>query len=114
VTRKFLPRKKSSSLVPKQPSLRLHRVNDHEQIRREQIAFLRRIFFDLRRRTRLHAILDGQRMKMENLLQHFLPFRLRGIFQIHPEKKVRVREQRRHQKNFDVLRMEFALRRECE
>src|ERR1017187_6166892 len=86
-----------------------HRVNHQEQIRREQVALLRRVFLYLRRRTDGDAILDGQRMEMEYPGENRLHLLRRGIFKIHPEEEVRVRQQRGHEEQVNALIVQPAL-----
>ena len=62
----------------------VHAVNDHEQIWREPILLLGRIFLHLRRRTDRDAILDGQRMEVEHALQDCLHFLRRRSFEVNP------------------------------
>ena len=87
----------------------IHRVDHHEQIRRELVLLLGRILLHLRRRADRHAVLDGQRVEMEHVLQHILGLLRRRVLQVHPEEQVRVAQQRRHQEHLDVLAVQPAL-----
>ena len=48
----------------------IHRMDHHEQIGREFVVLLGRVFLDLRDATHHHAVFDRKRMKMKNVLQH--------------------------------------------
>ncbi len=87
----------------------IHRVDHNEKIRRELVILLRLVIINLRRRAHVHAILDGQRMKMKNFLQNVFGFLRSRIFQIHPQKQIGVGQQGRHQEHINVLAVQFAL-----
>jgi hypothetical protein len=46
---------------------------------------------------------------MKNFFKHEFGFLRRRIFQIYPQEKIRIAQQRRHQEHFYVLAMEPAL-----
>ena len=73
-------------------------------------AKLGHVLLDLRRGTDLDAVLDRERMKMEHVLQKAFRFLGSGIFQIDPEEQIRIRQQRRHEKDFQTLTMQTPLR----
>ena len=81
----------------------VHRVDHHEQIRGEPVLLLGGILVNLGGGTGCDTILNGQRMEVENVLQHVLGLLGRWAFQVHPEKEVGVTEQGRHQEHIDVL-----------
>ena len=91
----------------------IHRVNHQKQVGRKAVLLLRIVLLDLRRRTHRHAVLDRQRMKMKHVLEEKFRLLGRGFFEVHPEEKIGVRQQCGHQKRFDVLRVQAALRGEC-
>ena len=92
----------------------IHRVNHHEQVGREFVLLLGQILLDFGRRTDPHAVLNGKRVKMKQVLQDELGFLRRRLFEINPEKKIRVAQQRGHQEHLDVPRVQATLRGECE
>ena len=81
----------------------IHRMDHHEQIGRESIVLLWRVFLDLRGCTYCDAVLNRKRMKMKNLFQHRLAFLCCRVFQVHPKKEIGVGQQGRHQKDVEVL-----------
>jgi hypothetical protein len=52
-------------------------------------------------------------VKVKDFLQVESGFFRRGRFQVHPEKKVGVRQQRGDQKSLDIPSVQAALRRKC-
>ncbi len=58
------------------------------------------------------AILDGQRMEMKHAGENRLHLLRRRVFKVHPEKQVRVRQQRRHEEQINVPRVQASLRGE--
>jgi hypothetical protein len=51
---------------------------------------------------------------MKEILQDELGFLGSWLFQIYPEKKIRIAQQRGHQEHLDVPRVQATLRGECE
>ena len=87
----------------------IHRMNHHEKIKRKLVLLLRRVFLDLRRQAGFHTVLDGQRMEVKQFFEHELRLLGRGILEVNPEKQIRVRQQRGHEKHLNVLAVQAAL-----
>jgi len=87
----------------------VHRVNHHEKIRRKLVLVLRGIFLDLGRRAHRYAVLNRQRVEVENILQHTLRFLRARLLQIEPEKQIGVRQEGGHEEHLNVLAVQLAL-----
>ena len=60
------------------------------------------------------TVFDRERVKVEDVFQQELRFLRGGIFEVNPQEKLCVRQQRRHQEQLDVLAVQPALGRKCE
>ena len=87
----------------------VHRVNHHEQVAGEPLLLLGLVFLDLGRGADGHAVFDGEGMKVEDVFQNKFGLGRCRLLQIQPEKKIRVRQQRRHEERLDVLAVKLAL-----
>src|SRR5262249_31318950 len=89
-------------------------MNDNEQIGREFIIILGDVFVHFGRGADHDAIFNREGMKMEQVFEDDLRLLGRGVFEIDPEEKVGVAEQRWHQERIDVPGMQTALGSKCE
>ena len=89
-------------------------MNDDEKVGGELVFRPGRVLFHLGRRAWHTAVLDREGMEMEHVFQDRFGLLRRGSLQVHPEEKVGVRQQRRHQQHFEVPAVQPALGRECE
>jgi hypothetical protein len=85
------------------------RMNNDEQIGHKLISVFGRVLFYLGARADSDAVFNRKRVKVENVFEHRFAFFGCCAFQIHPEKEVRVAQQRRHQDRFDVSAVKPAL-----
>ena len=86
----------------------IHGMDHHEKVGRKQIILLGIKAIHLGRGTVVDAIVNAQLVEMEDPAQDLPRLFRRGILQIHPQEQVGIRQQTRHQKDIDVLRMQLA------
>src|SRR4051794_36071933 len=86
-------------------------MDDDEQVRRKPVILLRLVLLDLRRGGNHHTIFNRERVEMEDVFQNELALFGRRLLEINPKKQVCVRQQGRHEKQLNVLRMQLPLGR---
>src|SRR3954469_291304 len=87
----------------------IHTVDHHEKVSGKFIVVLGRVLLYLRGGADSHAVLDRERMEMEYIYEDKFLLSGSGLFQVDPEKEVRVRQEGRHEEHFYVRAVQASL-----
>ena len=97
-----MPRKRSSSVV-----LNFVRAREIDRVRDDEEVVL--VVLDLRQRAGRDAVLDGERVKLEDALEDALDFLVGGVVEVDPEEEALVGAHEPQRLALEVLADELAV-----